>query len=104
LHDQIDRAGAPLLTTRRIWPVTEAIKAQVARHEAGGTVAPDQPERLIRQLFADFLRPHGWVETLTREGAPTQTNLPGSTPYHLFLAAAEVARWPLADGSGVKPG
>jgi mannose/cellobiose epimerase-like protein (N-acyl-D-glucosamine 2-epimerase family) len=94
IHDQIDRAGAPLLTTRRIWPVTEAIKAQVARIEAGAAVAADQPGRLISHLFADFLRPEagGWTETMTREGAPLQVNLPGSTPYHLFLSAAEVAR------------
>lgn len=94
IHDQIDRQGAPLLTTRRIWPVTEAIKAQVARIEAGLPVAADQPDRLIAHLFRDFLRPerHGWIETMQRDGTPIQTNLPGSTPYHMFLAAAEAAR------------
>ena len=94
IHDQIDRAGRPLAMTRRIWPVTEAIKAHLARIEAGRPVPAGQPQRLIDHLFADFLRPEqgGWVETCTRAGAPTQTTLPGSTPYHLFLAAAEVAR------------
>ncbi len=94
IHDQIDRAGTPLLTTRRIWPVTEAIKAHAARIEAGESVPEGQPDRLIAHLFKDFLRPerHGWIETMTREGAPGQTNLPGSTPYHMFLAAAEAAR------------
>jgi mannose/cellobiose epimerase-like protein (N-acyl-D-glucosamine 2-epimerase family) len=94
IHDQIDRAGRAIATTRRIWPVTEAIKAHLARIEAGQPVPDGQPQRLISHLFADFLRPArpGWVETCTREGAPTQTILPGSTPYHLFLAAAEVAR------------
>jgi mannose-6-phosphate isomerase len=94
IHDQIDRAGAPLLTSRRIWPVTEAIKAHAARIEAGDDVPQGQPDRLIAHLFKDFLRPerHGWIETMTREGAPRQITLPGSTPYHLFLAAAEAAR------------
>ncbi len=94
LHDQMDRNGAPVLTTRRIWPVTEAIKAQAARIEAGLPVRPNQPGQLIGRLFHDFLRPaqNGWVETMTRDGTPMQTNLPGSTPYHLFLAAAEAAR------------
>lgn len=94
IHDQIDRAGTPLATTRRIWPVAEAIKAHLARIEAGRSVPEGQPERLINHLVADFLRPErsAWVETCTREGAPTQTTLPGSTPYHLFLAAAELAR------------
>ena len=94
IHDQIDRAGAPLLTTRRIWPVTEAIKAHAARIEAGESVPEGQPGRLIAHLFKDFLRPerHGWIETMTRDAQPRQTTLPGSTPYHLFLAAAEAAR------------
>jgi mannose-6-phosphate isomerase len=94
IHDQIDRTGAPLATTRRIWPVTEAIKAHVARIAAGQPVPPDQPAALVRHLFANFLRPaqRGWVETTTREGTPAQTTLPGSTPYHIFLAAAELAR------------
>jgi mannose-6-phosphate isomerase len=94
IHDQIDRAGAPLLTSRRIWPVTEAIKAHAARIEAGESVPQGQPDRLIAHLFKDFLRPErcGWIETMTRDGAPRQTTLPGSTPYHLFLAAAEAAR------------
>ena len=94
LHDQIGRDGAPLLTSRRIWPVTEAIKAQVARREAGLPTGAEQPERLIAHLFEHFLdrQPGGWIETLSSRGVPQQTRLPGSTPYHLFLAAAEVAR------------
>lgn len=94
IHDQIDRAGRPIAATRRIWPVTEAIKAHLARSEAGRAVPAEEPARLIAHLFSDFLdpAPHGWVETCTREGRPTQINLPGSTPYHLFLAAAETAR------------
>ena len=94
IHDQIDRSGRAIATTRRIWPVTEAIKAHLARIEAGRSVPEGQPQALIEHLFRDFLRPESglWVETCTREGAPTHTTLPGSTPYHLFLAAAETAR------------
>jgi len=104
--DEIDRAGKPLATTRRIWTVTEAIKAQVARIEAAAPLPPRQPEALIAQLFSDFLQPApgGWIETMTRDGTPTQTELPGSTPYHLFLAAAEVARVIDARAGSVTPG
>jgi len=35
----------------------------------------------------------GWYETLTREGVPTMTDLPASTPYHVFLAASEAERF-----------
>ncbi len=94
IHDQIDRTGRVIAATRRIWPVTEAIKAHLARLEAGLPVPDGQPQALIDQLFRDFLRPArgDWVETCSREGAPTATVLPGSTPYHVFLAAAETAR------------
>lgn len=93
LHDQVGPDGAALLTTRRIWPMTEAIKACVAMTEAGD----DQralAERLAGRLMADFVPAGGmaWYETLTREGVPSMTELPGSTPYHVFLAASEAAR------------
>ncbi len=94
IHDQVARDGTPILRTRRIWPVAEAIKAQVARLEAGLPVGEGQPARLIEHLFADWLRPArlGWIETEAEDGTPVRRSLPGSTPYHLFLAAAEAAR------------
>ena len=92
--DQHDRAGAPVARTRRIWTVAEAIKAQVARIEAGLAVPPDHPGALIDHLFEWFLRPAGlgWIETMEADGTPRMIHLPGSTPYHLFLSSAEVAR------------
>ncbi len=94
IHDQIDRAGAPVLATRRIWPVTEAIKAHVARIEAKEPIAAEQPAALIEHLFRGWLRPArlGWIETQAEDGAPVRRSMPGSTPYHLFLAAAEARR------------
>jgi mannose-6-phosphate isomerase len=94
INDQMDRSGAPVLTTRRIWPMTEAVKAYAVRAETGSPLRPGEPARLIERLFTDYIRPAqlGWIETLTRESAPALTNMPGSTPYHLFLAASEVAR------------
>jgi mannose-6-phosphate isomerase len=94
IHDQLDRSGTPIQRTRRIWPVTEAIKAQTARIEAGLPVPPGQPDRLSQHILDRFLRPAqlGWIETMTPDGAPLQTNLPGSTPYHLVMAAAELHR------------
>ena len=93
IHDQVTPDGAPLLRTRRIWPVTEAIKACVVMTEAGQDHRA-QVDYLAAQLLHDFVPPNqlGWHETLTPEGSPSMTELPGSTPYHLFLAAAEVER------------
>jgi len=94
IPDEIARDGSVLQGTRRIWPVTEAIKAHAARVEAGHAEDAAGADRLIGHLFRDFLRPaeSRWIERLARDGAPLQTDLPGSTPYHLFQAAAEAAR------------
>ncbi len=104
IHDQVGPDGTPVLRTRRIWPVVEAIKTCVVMTEAGQD-SRTQADRLATQLFRDFLpedRP-GWHETLTREGAPTMAELPGSTPYHLFLAAMEAERI-LPDGRQARLG
>ena len=98
IHDQVGPDGTPILRTRRIWPVVEAIKTCVAMTEAGHDCHAEA-ERLAAHLFRDFIRTDqpGWHETLTREGTPTMTELPGSTPYHLFLAAMEADRPPADD-------
>ncbi|MDB5407721.1 MAG: hypothetical protein JWL84_2633 [Rhodospirillales bacterium] len=94
IHDQIDPSGRILLPTRRIWPVTEAIKAAVVVVEGGRAAEAERGISLIRHLFDSFIPPAGdrWFETLSRDGTPTLTELPGTTPYHLFLAAAEATR------------
>ena len=93
IHDRVSPDGTPLLRTRRIWPVAEAIKACVAMTEAGQDVRIDA-DRLAAHLLHHFVPTDqpGWHETLTREGIPSMTDLPGSTPYHLFLAAIEAER------------
>lgn len=99
IHDQVGPDGAPILRTRRIWPVAEAIKACVAMTEEGQDCRA-QADMLAAHLLSDFIRKDrpGWHETLTREGVPTMTELPGSTPYHLFLAAMEAEHILLGDG------
>jgi mannose/cellobiose epimerase-like protein (N-acyl-D-glucosamine 2-epimerase family) len=93
IHDRGAPNGTPVLRTHRVWPVAEAIKAFVVMTEAGEDHRADV-RRFASQLLHDFVPTNrlGWYETLTREGAPSMTELPGSTPYHLFLAAAETKR------------
>ncbi len=105
IHDEVDRTGRPISTTRRIWPVTEAIKAGAARRLHGrrtpgpGVCEPGSADvaRLVEHLFEDFVHParegvphRGWNERLTSAGRPATVTLPGTTPYHLFSAAAQV--------------
>ena len=81
--------------SRRSWPHTEAIKAEVAAAELGDEEAAARAARTIDRLFAAFLgRPvaGGWIDHVDANGAPLVNGMPASTLYHVFLAAAEADR------------
>ncbi|MDB5409894.1 MAG: hypothetical protein JWL84_4806, partial [Rhodospirillales bacterium] len=77
-----------------IWPVTEAIKAAAVMSDSGRAAEAERGTSLIRHLFESFIprTRDRWFETLARDGRPSMTELPGTTPYHLFLAATEATR------------
>ena len=82
-------------SSRRSWPHTEAIKAEVAAAETGDGQAEARAARTIDRLFAAFLgRPvaGGWIDHVDAKGAPLVDGMPASTLYHVFLAAAEADR------------
>ncbi|MGP1394164.1 MAG: AGE family epimerase/isomerase [Inquilinaceae bacterium] len=98
--DEIDRSGAVLNATKRLWPQTEAIKACLAVHEMGpqdGGQA-DEAQALadahLKSLFQDFLHvEHGvWRDQLDREGRELSDTIPASTLYHLFVCLTEAMR------------
>lgn len=94
-----DEVGADLRARKRshrVWPHTEAIKAAVARAAAGDAQAPALAGRMAGALLATFLdRPFagGWIDHVDEAGRPLVDYVPASSLYHLFLAAAEAARW-----------
>jgi mannose-6-phosphate isomerase len=99
IWDRISRGGAVLAQTKRIWPVCEAVKAHAARWRVTGT-ADDlaMMREWLDFLFRRYLRPAGcWIETLERDLAPAPGHMPGTTPYHLLMMAAEVL--PILSGS-----
>jgi len=98
LWDRIDRAGAIVAETKRIWPVCEAIKAYAIRWRLRGDAADHAA--MIRWL--DFLNRHylreggRWHEHLNRDLTPLLSDMPGTTPYHLLMMAEEAL--PLLEG------
>jgi mannose/cellobiose epimerase-like protein (N-acyl-D-glucosamine 2-epimerase family) len=81
--------------SRRCWPHTESIKAEVAAAESGDGEAPARAAQTIDRLLAVFLgRPvsGGWIDHVDANGAPIVDTMPASTLYHVFLAAAEADR------------
>ena len=82
-------------TSRRCWPHTEAIKAEVAAAETGDGQAAARAAQTIDRLLGAFLgRPvaGGWIDHVDATGAPIVDSMPASTLYHVFLAAAEADR------------
>ncbi|MCZ7660881.1 MAG: AGE family epimerase/isomerase [Xanthobacteraceae bacterium] len=58
--DEIDPQGAPLVTSKRLWPQTETVKALLAAHEAFGDARHLQAaQATIRMIFRHYLRAAG---------------------------------------------
>jgi mannose-6-phosphate isomerase len=93
--DELLDDGRVLNASRRCWPQTESLKAEVASFETGDGDAAHRAARTIGRLLAVFLgRPvaGGWIDRFDAHGAPTVDFIPASTLYHVFLAAAEADR------------
>jgi mannose-6-phosphate isomerase len=92
--DEVAADGRVLAPTRRIWPVLEAVKAHAFAHRAGWD-APGaaEAERLLWVLlFRRHLREDTgtWTEVLEPDLRPRTTDHPGTTPYHILMAAREL--------------
>jgi mannose/cellobiose epimerase-like protein (N-acyl-D-glucosamine 2-epimerase family) len=105
--DQLLDDGRVHKTSRRCWPHTEAIKAEVAAAETGDGQAAARAAQTIDRLLGAFLgRPvaGGWIDHVDATGAPIVDSMPASTLYHVFLAAAEADRvWGEHGRLGKKP-
>ncbi|MBS29286.1 MAG: mannose-6-phosphate isomerase [Alphaproteobacteria bacterium] len=87
--------GTSLDENKRLWVQTEAIKAQVARLEAGpDDHAAARLETLLDRLFTLYLGIGGgnWQDHLDVDGRGLSNKAPASSFYHLFLCLTEVLR------------
>lgn len=90
IYDEMLVDGRVAKTTRRAWPLTEAVKANCARHLSQDRAAADRASVALAVLQADFLREDGmWCDLVAVDGAPLSSDVPASTLYHLFLAIVE---------------
>lgn len=88
------RDGAVEDGSRRTWPQTEALKAQLTMYELTGddsiALAACQT---FDVLMDEFLTPQGgWIDHYTQDGAILAQNMPASTGYHVVLAFSELIR------------
>lgn len=95
VYDEVDQQGNILKDTKRTWPLTEFIKAWVARLEVSGSdVDRAGLSKALDTLFTYYLMPDGrWREHLAKDLLTiTNDRMPGSTSYHILLALAEALR------------
>lgn len=93
--DEVDASGAILKASRRSWPHTEALKANIVEGEFGRPDCDAKAVRCVARLMDTYIgRPFsaGWIDHVDGTGKPIVTMAPASTLYHLFCATAEAER------------
>jgi len=85
--------GSCRLPSRRLWPITEAIKANVAEARLGRPGAEERAAALAERLAERFLQPAtrgGWIDRLDKDGNRAVDHMPASTLYHIVCALHEL--------------
>jgi mannose/cellobiose epimerase-like protein (N-acyl-D-glucosamine 2-epimerase family) len=94
--DEVLIDGTHRLPSHRTWPMTEALKANVAEAVAGRPGAADKAAEVATLLHRCFLasgHSGGWMDRLDARGAPAAENMPASTLYHVLCAVDELDRF-----------
>lgn len=94
VYNQIDsETYLPIDKEKRIWPITEYLKAITA-------IPLGKEEKIHRlEIALEFVQqyyflPNGrWNEYLNADNSPKTYPLPGTSSYHIFLGVTEVLRW-----------
>jgi mannose/cellobiose epimerase-like protein (N-acyl-D-glucosamine 2-epimerase family) len=94
--DEILIDGSHRAPSHRTWPMTEALKANVAEAVAGRAGAAEKAAEVAGLLYESFLtgaHPGGWMDRLDAAGSPAAENMPASTLYHVLCAVDELDRF-----------
>jgi mannose-6-phosphate isomerase len=93
--DELSRSGAVISSSRRIWPLAEAAKANIAQGELAPGKFDERAAHCISSLTNRFLRrpiAAGWMDRIDATGESLSDFIPTSTLYHVFCAITEAAR------------
>lgn len=96
LINETDLEGRPRSDVRRLWTVTEYLKALTVEARArGDATLAERAAALSERTFATHLTgvPLGtWCDQFTITGTRSVTHIPASSFYHLFAMLAELER------------
>ncbi len=96
LPDELLDDGSVRTASRRLWPMTEAIKAHVIEARRGRPGALEAAVSLADTMFERFLSgaiPGGWIDRFDAAGAPVGDFMPASSLYHVIGAIDELDRF-----------
>lgn len=99
--DEVHPDGTILKPSRRLWPMTEAIKSDLAEARRGRTGSAERAVELTRALYRRFLAPApngGWVDRLGPDGSPLVDFMPATSLYHLAGAVDELSSFQAGAG------
>lgn len=94
--DELLADGTRHATTRRLWPVAEAIKANLVEARLGRQQSARKAARLTGLLLERFLAAApagGWLDKLDQNGTCLSEFMPASTLYHLVCAIDELCQF-----------
>ena len=92
--DEVAADGRTLRGTKRMWPQTEHLKAQVVRFESAPEASLGEIDRVCGLLLDHYLdeTTGAWNDQVGEAGAKLSQVSPASSFYHLFLAYSEALR------------
>ena len=91
--DELLADGSCRQPSRRLWPITEAIKANIAEARLGRPGAEERAAALVECLATRLLQPAtrgGWIDRLDLNGNWAVDHMPASTFYHIVCALHEL--------------
>lgn len=93
IYDELAPDGSIIRDTKRLWPFTEAIKANALMLDSKGV--EKQPLKdyiavMVSVFSSYYMQGRGfWVEWLNRDMSSTTDYMPGTTPYHVYFGIME---------------
>ena len=92
IYDELEPSGAVINDTKRLWPFTEALKANALM--LGSSLDRDEIKNRIAEMVQVFetkyMQERGfWTEWLSRDLTPQTDYMPGTTPYHVYFGIVE---------------
>lgn len=107
IYDEIKTDGTVVGSTKRIWPFTEALKANALMlmdHPAVKQARKDRIAEMVRIFRDKYIEERGfWTERLNRDLSPATDYMPGTTPYHVYFGIMETRDILRARGRGKSP-